>query len=138
MSGPSNDLLIRSHVSTFKRGVNVSAFKRLTPSESRQYLQTWRECQGLQTTCLLDVTSVPSNVACTSVPSNDLRTRSHVSTFKRGVNVRAFNRLTYSEACQCLPTIYIFSEAHQRRWREWQGPQTICFLGFTSVLKGVA
>ena len=34
-------------------GVNVSAFKRLTYSESRQYLQTWRERQCLQTSYIL-------------------------------------------------------------------------------------
>ena len=69
---PSNDLLTRSHVSTFERGVNVSAFRRLTYSESRQYLLRWRECQAPQTICLLGVTSVLEGVASTSEPSNDL------------------------------------------------------------------
>ena len=80
MSEPSKDLLTRSYVNTFKRhtysesnvntfkrGVNVSAFERLTYSESRQYLQTTYllgvKRQHFQTTYLLGVTSVLGGVA---------------------------------------------------------------------------
>ena len=57
--------------------MNVSAFKRLTYSESRQYLGAWRERQNLQTIYLLGVKRQNLQTSTVGVHQTSLSEASH-------------------------------------------------------------